>query len=124
VRPLIPDATEAGLEALRQRGLYPINHTVVVRNDLLEANPELAPDIFNAFAEAKRIYVERLEAGRVDGADPVHLQVRELIGDPLPYGIEPNRQNLEAIVQYSVEQGIVARPFALEELFPPNTLRL
>jgi ABC-type nitrate/sulfonate/bicarbonate transport system substrate-binding protein len=124
VRPLIPDATEAGLEALRQRGLYPINHTVVVRNDLLDANPELAPDIFNAFAEAKRIYVERLGAGRVDGADPVHVKVMELIGDPLPYGIEPNRQNLEAIVQYCVEQGILARPFALEELFPPNTLRL
>jgi ABC-type nitrate/sulfonate/bicarbonate transport system substrate-binding protein len=124
VRPLIPDATEAGLEALRRRGLYPINHTVVVRNDLLDANPELAPDLFNAFAAAKRIYVERLEAGRVDGADPVHLKVRELIGDPLPYGIEANQQNLEAIVQYSVEQGILARPFALEELFPANTLRL
>jgi 4,5-dihydroxyphthalate decarboxylase len=121
VKPLIPNAAEAGFEALRQRGLYPINHTLVVRNDLLDANPDLAPEIFNVFAEARRIYVERLATGRIDGADPVHVRVMELTGDPLPYGIEPNRQNLEAIVQYSVEQGILAGPFALEELFPPNT---
>ena len=31
VKPLIPNAKEAGLDALRRRGLYPINHTVVVR---------------------------------------------------------------------------------------------
>src|SRR5215510_1035701 len=61
VKPLIPHAREAGIAALRQRGLYPINHTVVVRNDVLEANPDLAPDIFGAFAEAKRLYVERLK---------------------------------------------------------------
>ena len=39
VKPLIPNARDAGVEALRRRGLYPINHTVVVRNDLLDANP-------------------------------------------------------------------------------------
>ena len=122
VKPLIPDAVEAGYEALRRRGLYPINHTVVVKNELLEAGPDLARDIFTAFADARRLYVERLEAGQVDDADPVHLRVMQLTGDPLPYGVEANRQNLEAIVQYSVEQGILARPFALEELFPANTL--
>ncbi|PYQ77583.1 MAG: 4,5-dihydroxyphthalate decarboxylase, partial [Acidobacteria bacterium] len=72
------------------RGLYPINHTVVVRNDALDANPDLASDLFNAFAAAKRVYVDHLAAGRVEGADPVHVRVMELTGDPLPYGIEPN----------------------------------
>jgi ABC-type nitrate/sulfonate/bicarbonate transport system substrate-binding protein len=124
VRPLIPDAAEAGFEALRQRGLYPINHTVVVRNELLDANPDLAADLFDTFAAARRIYVERLAAGSVEGADPMHVRVMEITGDPLPYGIEPNRRTLEAIVQFSVEQEILPRPFALEELFPANTFGL
>jgi 4,5-dihydroxyphthalate decarboxylase len=127
VKPLIANAREAGFEALRQRGLYPINHTVVVRNDLLDAYPDLAPDMFDAFAEAKRIYVQRLREGPVDAAssiDHVYLRVMEITGDPLPYGIEPNRQALEAIVQYSVEQGILSRPVAIEELFPPSTRTL
>jgi len=127
VKPLIPNAAEAGFEALRQRGHYPINHTVVVRNDILEADPDLAPDIFDAFAEAKRIYVQRLREGRVDLASPtdqVFRRVMDITGDPLPYGIGANRQALEAIVQYSVEQGILPGPVAIEDLFPHNTRTL
>jgi len=124
VKPLIPNAAEAGFAALRQRGIYPINHTVVVRNDVLDRDPDLAVDLFNAFAEAKRAYIERLKAGRADFADPIHLRVMETIGDPMPYGVEPNRRTLEAVVQYAVEQGILARPFALETLFAPATLAL
>jgi hypothetical protein len=66
VKPLIPNAKEAGFEALRGRGHYPINHTVVVKDDLLAAHPDLASDVFNAFAEAKRLYVERLKSGRIE----------------------------------------------------------
>ena len=127
VKPLIPNARETGFEALRRRGHYPINHTVVVRNDLLDAHSDLAPDIFDAFARAKRIYVQRLREGQVDAASPidqVFRRVMEITGDPLPYGIDANRQALEAIVQHSVEQGILSRSVAIEELFPPNTRSL
>jgi len=127
VKPLIPNAREAGFEALRQRGHYPINHTVVVRNELLDTDPNLARDLFDAFAEAKRIYVRRLREGRVDtmsATDQIFQRVMDITGDPLPYGIEPNRQTLEAIVQYSVEQGILSRAVAVEELFPQSTRTL
>jgi 4,5-dihydroxyphthalate decarboxylase len=123
VKPLISDAREAGFDALRERGLYPINHTVVVKNDVLAAHPDLAPDIFNAFAEAKRLYVGRLAAGDGEQSsdDGVFRRVMEMTGDPLPYGIESNRQMLEAVIRHSVEQGIIARAVAVEELFPANT---
>jgi len=124
VKPLIPNAREAGLETLRRRGIYPINHTVVVKNELLEKHPDLAPDLFHAFADAKRIYIERLRDGRADKADPIHMPVMDITGDPLPYGIEPNRKTLEAIVQYSVEQRILSRPVTVEELFPSSTRAL
>jgi NMT1/THI5 like protein len=117
VKRLIPNAQDAGFEALRQRGIYPINHTVVVRNDVLDANPDLASDLFDAFVEAKRLYVDRLKSGDTSGADPIHVRVMEMTGDPLPYGIDANRRNLDAIVQYSVEQGILSRPLGVEELF-------
>jgi len=124
VKPLIPNAPAAGLDALRQRGIYPINHTVVVRNDVLDGNPDLGPDLFDAFADAKRIYVHSLKHGRAEGADETHRRVMDITGDPLPYGIEPNRRTLEAIVQHSVEQGILSRPVAIEDLFPRNTRTL
>lgn len=128
VKALIPDAKEAGFEALRSRGHYPINHTVVVKDELLAAHPDLAPDAFNAFAEAKRLYVERLKSGRIEkptAADEVHRRVMEITGkDPLPYGIGPNRKTLEEVIQSALEQGIIARPVAVEGLFARNTLGL
>ena len=123
--PLIPNAVEAGFDMLKRTGIFPINHTVVVKNELLASRPDLAPDIFNAFAEAKRIYVERLKDGSAASpADRTFKRVMEITGDPLPYGIEPNRNALQAIVRHSVEQGILTKPFTIEELFPANTRSL
>src|SRR5712691_4533557 len=125
VKPLIINAAEAGIEALRSRGHYPINHLIVVKDEVLDAHADLAPDIFNAFAEAKRNYIRRLQAGQIRNpprVDDLHRQVMEITGrDPLPYGIAPNRQALEEIIQYALEQRIIARPVTVEELFPPNT---
>ena len=50
VRPLIANARDAGLAALGERGHYPINHLIVVKDELLDAHPELAADVFDAFA--------------------------------------------------------------------------
>ena len=120
IKPLLPNAKDAGLNGLRQGGLYPINHTVVVKDDLLAAHPDLARDLFDAFVAAKKIYVDRLKAGQIaepTAADKTFKSVMEITGDPLPYGIAPNRRELEAVIQYSVEQGILPKPFAVEEVF-------
>ena len=118
VKPLIPNAREAGFAALRERGLYPINHTVVVRNDVLAAHPGLAADLFTAFDKAKQVYVGRLAAGQVENTDDEFFKrVMDVTGDPLPYGIEANRKMLEAVVQHAVEQGIIPRRVPIEELF-------
>ena len=124
VKPLIPDAQQAGLRAVRDRGLYPINHTIVVRNDVLASRPELAADLFAACVAAKRLYVERLTSGQIpepSPADRTFKNVMEITGDPLPYGITPNRLVLESIVQYCLEQGILTTPVAVDDLFASGT---
>jgi len=124
VKPLIPNALEAGLEALRGRRHYPINHTVVIRDELLATHSDLAADVFSTFAEAKRLYVDNLKAGRIEkptATDEVHRRVMEITGDPLPYGIAPNRHVLEEVIRHSMTQGIITKPVAVEELFPPST---
>ena len=127
VKPLIPNAREAGFEALRERGLYPINHTIVVKDALLAEHPGLAADLFEAFAGARQRYVERLAGGGITAPsadDTFFKRVMDITGDPLPYGLEANRRMLETIVQYAHEQGIIARPVSVEELFHQSTHRL
>jgi 4,5-dihydroxyphthalate decarboxylase len=128
IKPLIPNDEEAGLKALRERGHYPINHLVVIKDELIEKYPELAADVFNAFAESKRLYVDKLKAGKLEkmtAADNTAKSVMEITGkDPLPYGIEPNRKVLEELVGHALKQGIITRPVTVEDLFVPSTHKL
>jgi len=128
VKSLIPNAKEAGFESLRTRGHYPINHTVVVKDELLNTYPDLAADLFNAFVEAKRPYIEQLKTNQIAApskTDQTYKQVMDITGaDPLPYGVEPNRHVIEAIIQYALEQGILTRALRIEDLFAPGTLNL
>lgn len=125
VVPLIPDAAQAGFAALRQRGLYPINHLVVVRDDLLAAHPDLAPDLFAAYAEAKNRYVARLRDGAIADpgpADRMYRRVMEITGaDPLPYGIAPNQAMIDELIRHAVAQQILDKPMPAEQLFPEST---
>ena len=121
VAPLIPDAEEAGFRALARDGHYPINHLLVVKDAVLESQPHLAEQLFEAFTAAKRPYLERLRAaaaGDPTQADRMYRRVLEITGsDPLPYGIEPNRPMVAALIRYAHEQQIISRPYEVEELF-------
>jgi 4,5-dihydroxyphthalate decarboxylase len=124
VAPLVPDALEAGLKALRERGHYPINHTIVIKDELLAKHPNLAGDAFQVFAEAKRQYIERLKGGKIEkptAVDKMHERVMEITGDPLPYGIAPNRKVIESLIGHAGAQGIITRPVRVEDLFANGT---
>jgi 4,5-dihydroxyphthalate decarboxylase len=126
--PLIADPEKAGFAALRDRGMYPINHLVVVKDELLAAHPDLAADVFWAYTEAKRRYVDRLRGGAITDPAPIdlmHKRVMEITGkDPLPYGIGPNRAMLSQLMGHAVSQRILPRPVPLETLFASGTLDL
>ena len=124
VQPLIPDALETGLAALKRDGHYPINHLVVIKDEVLEANPGLAADCFEAFAAAKRLYVDALKAGKIekpDATDRLHQRVMDITGEPLPYGIEPNRKVMETLMGHALSQGIITKAMKLEDLFAKET---
>ena len=125
VKPLIANAKEAGFEALRSRAHYPINHLVVVKDEVLAAHPQVAAQIFEAFAESKRFYIERLENSAIEkptAVDEMHRRVAQITGaDPLPYGIAPNRAMLEEAVASMLEQRIITRPVEVDALFAPAT---
>jgi 4,5-dihydroxyphthalate decarboxylase len=126
--PLIPEPEESGFTALRERALYPINHLIVIRDELLAEQPELGAVVFDAFARAKQLYVDRLHSEGINSptaTDRMYRRVLEVTGtDPLPYGLEPNRAVLEELMRHAVDQRILERPLPLEELFAESTRTL
>lgn len=126
IRPLFDNEKE-GWRYFAVTGLYPINHTVVVRRALLEKHPWIALNLYSAFAAARaevlRAGEEMLRPYYVTGL--IEPETRnELANDPMAYGIKASRKVLETIAQYVHEQGLTARLVKIEELFAPNTMDL
>lgn len=127
VATMFDDPFAASVSALKTRGLYPINHLVVVRDELLEENPDVALQVFEAFAASKRLYVDDLKAGRISEpsrVDKIHLAALDVMDDPLPYGIDPNRDTLEQLIGHAVTQKIIPERIALEDLFAKPVLNV
>ena len=127
VQTLFPSPAAEGRRFFAKTGIYPINHTVVIRRSVLERYPWIALNIYQGFVRVK----EQLAAKRSLDLEPWVATgrldedaLRELHSDPLPYGIASSRAVLETIARYLYEQGLTTRKVALEDVFAPSTLDL
>jgi len=111
-------------------GIFPIMHAVAIRKDFIAAHPGFPKLVFNAYSQAKKLMYEHMRklawaTISLPWVGQELEETRELMGDNFwPYGIETNRKSLEALFQYSYEQGLAAKKLTIEELFHPSTLEL
>ncbi len=104
-------------EWYKKTGIFPINHTLVIKDELLAANPTLGKDLYDAFKAARDAYVATL-AGSTEEADAPFKRTADMVGgDPLPYGIEANRKAMEAIIAAATSQHILTQPTKVEDVF-------
>jgi 4,5-dihydroxyphthalate decarboxylase len=121
---LFPDYLEKEERYYAQTGVWPIMHIIAMQRHLLDADPWIARNLYNAFLESKRRSVERLLDPAVSRYPLAWLptyarRMRDLFdGDPFPYGIEENRATLEQLLLYAWQQGIAHRHATPEEVFP------
>ena len=127
IRPLFRDAAAEGRRYHGSSGLYPINHTVVVRTSLLEQHPWLALNVQTAFASARSEVLRAARAAVVPLVETGRLGAEAAAAidtDAAPYGIRAARRELEAIAQYLHEQGLTSQRVRLEDVFWRSTLDL
>ena len=127
---LFPDFRKTERAYFKKTGIFPIMHAVVIRNTLVEQNPWLPKAVFNAYSQAKQIMYDQLKKMgwatiSLPWAAKEIEETNALMGENFwPYGIEPNRKALEALFQYSYEQGLCSRKLPIEEVFHPASLEL
>jgi 4,5-dihydroxyphthalate decarboxylase len=84
-------------------------------------------NVFKAFDESKNLVRDQ---GRTAASVYFDLglvspeQRKALEVDPYVYGFKANRKVLEAITQFSFEQGLTPRQLKLDEVFHPATIDL
>jgi len=124
---LFPNTKEAEIDYYRRSGHFPIMHTVVIKNEILERAPWVGISVLRAFQKSKEICYERMRDPRnfaLVWMKELMQEQEALFGpDPWPYNLEANRSELEAIVRYEYEQGIIRKRPKIEELFFPPSLQ-
>jgi 4,5-dihydroxyphthalate decarboxylase len=120
---LFADFKQAEIDYYQRTGLFPIMHTVLLHEDVYERHPWVANAVYGALVEAKEQAIDRLyntDALAVTLPFLIdHLEeARAVFGDDYwPYGFEPNYEAVDALTDYSVEQGLSDRKVEPEELF-------
>ncbi len=126
IRRLFADAKEEELNYFRKNGFFPIMHVVAFKDEVLKQNGWLAKSVMDAFERAKgvcRRYYDDPNWSRLAWGRHLFEEERSLLGDdPWPFGVKSNRANLERFMGYSLDQGLMEKRLAVEELFAPDTL--
>lgn len=128
VQRLIPNFREVEADYFKRTKIFPIMHTIVIREEIYEKHPWIAQSLFKAFEESKRLCQEAMYefsalkymlAWSIDEME----KEREVLGpDPWAYGLEANRHILETLIQYTHEQGLISKKLEVDSLFAKSTL--
>ncbi len=124
---LFPDAKAAEIEYFRKTGIFPIMHTVVIKNDIVEQNPWVAVSVLQAFQNSKELCYRRMRNPRtlaLAWAEEHMKEQQAVFGkEPWPYNLEDNRENLEVAIRYAHNEGMIKTQPKIEALFVPSSLQ-
>jgi 4,5-dihydroxyphthalate decarboxylase len=126
VQRVFPNFREAEKTYYRKTHIFPIMHLIAMRREVHEKYPFAAASLYAALNRSKELAAERMrEVGALAYMLPwLGDDIREMDevfgGDPWPYGIEPNRPTLGALVTYMAEQGLIEAAPTIESLFVPD----
>src|SRR5438034_2483888 len=109
LRHLIPDADEAARKWALAHGGVPINHMVVLREDIARSRPDVAKELFRLLLASKRALKSPSDGSALD---------------PLRFGVEACRPTLEIIIDYCVRQKLLPQKVAVDALFDDVTRAL
>lgn len=97
VRPVITDADRAAQDWSEHSGVFPVNHVVTVRTELLERHPWLGAELMRLLDEA-RVH---------SGASGVAA---------MPYGLEPNRASMQMLCAFAANQKLTKGEYKIDDI--------
>ena len=101
-------------------------HTTAIRQEIVDKYPWVPTSLMQAFEKSKMISYKRMENPRIVPLAWFRSFIEEqeeiFAGDPWIYGLgDANRKNIETLMQYSHEQGLIGRKITKEEFFIDTT---
>jgi 4,5-dihydroxyphthalate decarboxylase len=118
---LFADPAATSLEYRNRTGIYPLMHTIVLRESAVRANPGLPAALYALLLRSRN--EAYAHPGNIEIESPIaeldFTAARELLGEPYPYGRNANAAAIRAFLTYAAEQALTPAPFPFEEAFLP-----
>lgn len=119
---LFPNYRDLEMDYFKRTGIFPIMHTTAIKQAIVDKYPWVPINLMQAFEASKKAAYKRMENPRIVPLAWFRTfleEQEEILGsDPWIYGLgEVNTKNLETLMQYSQEQGLIGRRMSLDELF-------
>ena len=122
---LFPDFQKEEQEYYKRTRIFPIMHPIVIKKEVLEREPWVATSLFNFLTDSQRAYTQFMQQPhRLSFAWAASYleQERSFFGkDPFDQGLHANRHDLQTMIGFCEEQGMLARPLTADELFTADT---
>src|SRR5665647_647942 len=121
---LFPDYKNDEIAYYKKTQIFPIMHVMGLRKSLIDRHPWMPVELYKAFEASKSIAMKRMENPRLVPLAwyrEAWEEQEDVLGtDPWEYGMTPkNRHNLETLIGYSYEQGMMKNKMTPEEMFLP-----
>ena len=115
LRRLLKEHHREEADYFRRTQVIPVIHTLVLQEQLVEKEPWIVESLLSAFRKARALDEKYMTEEERNEA----RWLREAIGyDPFAYTFHAStRKSLEALIRCQMQQGLVAREPALEDLF-------
>lgn len=127
IKRLFPDVRQVEKEYYKKTRMFPIMHLMGIRKSLVEKYPWMPASLFKAFNQAKAIATADLHdinalLVTLPWLVAETVETEALMGkDFWRYGVKESLHEIEALTQYSFEQGLSSRKVDVSELFAPST---
>ncbi len=125
VRRLWPDVRGEELRYYKKNGYVPIMHVIALRSPFVQKNPQIARTLMNLFEQANKIssgYFDDPNWSRMIWARHSFEEQAHVFGNPWPIGLKANANNLRRFIEYSLDQQLISKALAVEDLFDPSVL--
>ena len=124
-RRLFENVEEEEARYFRDRGYFPIMHVVVMQSDLAERRPELPMTMMalfhQAFEIAESYYEDPNWSMLASARHQWETERARFGGSPWKQGFRANRDNLEMMIRYAIDQGMIRGKLSPEDLFHEST---
>ena len=125
---LFLDSRKTEQEYFKKTGIFPIMHSVGVKRDLLESNPDFAQTVFKAFSNAKtKCFQQMSKLGWVYDSLPWYGQELESTYEVMgknywSYGVSKNIKTIQTLCDYCYGQGLAKKKIKAEDMFFESSL--